>query len=103
MGACVSGHYRHQLRSLPKTVGYQVCDVSGVSVLIHVIELLRGGRHTQLRHGGGVFRLVLLADVVRYGDGGEYPDDEDDRIVARLQTQGNSGFGRCSQKMVSGE
>jgi hypothetical protein len=39
-----------------------------------------------LRHGGGVLRLVLLADVVRYSDGGEYPDDDNDRIVAKLQT-----------------
>jgi hypothetical protein len=32
------------------------------------------------------------------GDGSEDADDEDHRIVAKRQTQGNSGFGRCSQK-----
>jgi hypothetical protein len=80
------------LLSLPETVGFEVCGVAGVRVLIHIIELLRRRRHTQLRHGGGVLRLVLLADVIRYRDGGEYPDDNDDRIVAKLQTQGNSDF-----------
>ena len=86
VGTGVGRPYRHHLRSLPETVSLEVCDVAGVRVLIHVIELLRRRRHTQLRHGGGVPRLVLLADVVRYSDGGEYPDDDNDRIVAKLQT-----------------
>jgi hypothetical protein len=80
------------LLSLSETVDFEICGVAGVSVLIHVIELLRRRRHTQLRHGGGVLRLVLLADVVRYSDGGEYPDDNDDRIVAKLQTEAGLGF-----------
>jgi hypothetical protein len=33
----------------------------------------------QLRHGCCVLRLVLLTDVIRYRDGGQYPDDNDDR------------------------
>jgi hypothetical protein len=45
----------------------------------------------------------LLADVIRYRDGGEYPDYNDDRIVAKLQTQGHSGFVPCSQKTAFGE
>jgi hypothetical protein len=89
------------LLSLPETVGFEVRGVAGVRVLIHVIELLRRRRHTQLRHGGGVLRLVLLADVVRYSDGGEYPDDNDDRIVAKLQTRLNSGFVLYSPRAVS--
>jgi hypothetical protein len=56
-----------------------------------------------LRQGGSVPRLILLADVVRDSDGSEYPDDNDDRIVAKLQTRMSSGFVRCSQRMVSGE
>jgi hypothetical protein len=80
------------LRSLPETVGFEVCGVAGVRVPVHVIELLRCGRHTQLRHGGGVLRLVLLADVIRYRDGGEYPDYNDDRIVIKTQTQESLGF-----------
>jgi hypothetical protein len=91
------------LLSLLETVGFEVCGVAGVRVLIHVIELLRRRRHTQLRHGGSIPRLILLADVVRYSDGSEYPDDNDDRIVAKLQTQESSGFVRCSQKTVLGE
>jgi hypothetical protein len=79
------------LLSLPETVGFEVCGVAGVRVLIHVMELLRRRRHTKLRHGG-VLRLLLLADVVRYGDGGEYPDYYDYRIVAKLQTQESLGF-----------
>ena len=59
-------------------------------VLIHVMELLRCRRHTQLGQGGSVPRLILLADVVRDSDGSEYPDDNDDRIVAKLQTWVNS-------------
>jgi hypothetical protein len=54
-----------------------------------------------LRHGGSVLRLVLLADVIRYRDGGEYPDDNDDRIVAKLQTRVNSGFVLYSPRAVS--
>jgi hypothetical protein len=103
VGTGVGRPYRHHLLSLPETVGFEICGVAGVRVLIHVIELLRRRRHTQLRHGGGVLRLVLLADVIWYRDGGEYPDNNDDRIVAKPQTQGSSGFVRCSQKTVSGE
>ena len=103
VGTYVARQYRYHLLSLPETVGLEICGVAGVRVLIHVVELLRRGRHTQLRHGGSVPRLILLADVVWNGDGSEDPEDNDDRIVAKLQTQGASGFGRCSQKTVAGE
>jgi hypothetical protein len=89
------------LLSLPETVGFEVRGVAGVRVLIHVIELLRRRRHTQLRHGGGVLRLVLLADVIWYRDGGEYPDNNDDRIVAKLQTRVNSDFVPYSPRVAS--
>src|SRR5688572_9684889 len=100
VGTGVGRTYRHHLLSLPETVGFEVCGVAGVCVLIHEMEFLRRRRHTQLRHGCGVLCLLLLADIVRYSDCGEYPDYYDHRIVARLQTQGNSGFVRCSQKTV---
>jgi hypothetical protein len=48
--------------------------------------LLRRRRHAQLHYGGSVLRLVLLADVIWYSDGGEYPNDNDDRIVIKTQT-----------------
>src|SRR5215207_827250 len=96
VGTGVSGPYRHHLRSLSETVGFEVCGVAGVRVPVHVVELLRRRRHTQLCHGCGVLRLVLLADVVRYRDGGQYPYDNDDRIVTKSQTQENLGFVRCS-------
>jgi hypothetical protein len=51
--------------------------------------LLWHRRHTQLRHGCCVLRLVLLANVIGYRDGGESPDYNDDRIVTKQQTQGN--------------
>jgi hypothetical protein len=80
------------LLSLPETVGFEVCGIAGVRVLMHVMELLRRRRHTQLRHGGSIPRLILLADVVRDGDGSEDPDDNDDRIVTKPQTRENSDF-----------
>jgi hypothetical protein len=89
------------LRTLPETVGFEFCRRPCVRVLIDVIELLRGGRGAQLRHGGGVLRLVLLADVSGYRDGGEYPDNNDDRIVAKLQTRVNSDFVLYSPRAVS--
>jgi hypothetical protein len=92
VGTGVGGPYRHRLRSLPETVGFEVCGVACVRVLIHVVELLRRRRHSQLCHGCGVLRLVLLADVIRYGDGCQYPDDNDDRILAKSQTEENSNF-----------
>jgi hypothetical protein len=39
-------------------------------------QLLRRGGGAKLRHRGGVLRLLLLADVIRYRDGGEYPNDQ---------------------------
>jgi hypothetical protein len=89
------------LLSLPETVGFEVCGVAGVRVLIHVMELLRSRRHTQLRHGGSVPGLILLADVVRDSDCSEYPDDNDERIVAKLQTQENSDFVLYSPRAAS--
>lgn len=78
VGAGVSSPYRNLLLSLPETVGFEFCRRPGVRVLIDVIELLRRGRGTQLRHGGSILRLVLLADVIGYRDGSEYPNDNDD-------------------------
>jgi hypothetical protein len=86
VGTGVRSSYRNLLRSLPETVGFEFCRRPGVRVLIDIIELLRRRRGAQLRHGGGVLRLVLLADVVGYRDGGEYPDNNDDRIVSKPQT-----------------
>src|SRR5688500_18618683 len=79
VGTGVCRTYRHHLLSLPETVGFEVCGVAGVCVLIHEMEFLRRRRHTQLRHGCGVLCLLLLADIVRYSDGGEYPDYYDHR------------------------
>src|SRR5215208_7980974 len=75
----IRGHYRYLLLSLPETIGLEFRRGPGVHVLLDVIQLLRCGRGTQLRHGRGVYRLVLLADVIGYRDGGEYPDDHDNR------------------------
>ena len=92
VGTGVGRPYRHHLLSLPETVGFEICGVAGVRVLIHVMELLRRRRHTQLRHGGGVLRLVLLADVVRYSDGGEYPDDDDGPYCCQTTNTGELRF-----------
>src|SRR5215203_3664403 len=94
----IRGHYHYLLLSLPETIGLEFRRGPGVRVLLDVIQLLRCGRGTQLRHGRGVYRLVLLADVIGNRDGGEYPDDHDDRIVSKPQTEENSGFVRCSRK-----
>src|SRR5215211_8402493 len=75
----VRGPHGHHLLSLPETVGFEVCYGPGVRVLLGVVELLRRCRGTQLRHGGGVLGLVLLADVIGYRDSAEYPDDNYDR------------------------
>ena len=40
----------------------------------------------QVRSRLGLARLQLILQEIRYGDGGEYPDDDDDRIVVKLQT-----------------
>jgi len=89
------------LLSLPETISFEICSVAGVRVLVNVIELLRRGRGTQLRHGGCDLRLVLLADVIGYRDGGKYSNYDDDRIVAKLQTQGNSDFVLYSARAAS--
>ena len=93
--------YRHLLRSLPETIGFEVCCGPGVRVLLGVVQLLRRGRHAQLRHGGGVLRLVLLTDVIGYRDGAEYPDYNDDRIAIKTQTQESLGFVPYSLRAAS--
>src|SRR5215211_6146734 len=75
----VRGSHGHHLLSLPETVGFEVCYGPGVCVLLGVVELLCRCRGTQLRHGGGVLGLVLLADVIGYRDSPENPDYDDDR------------------------
>ena len=101
VGTYVARQYRHRLLSLPETVGLEVCGVAGVRVLIHEVELLRRRRHTQLRHGGSIPRFILLADVVRYSDGSEDADDDDERIVIKTQTQESLGFVPCSPRAAS--
>src|SRR5215208_180313 len=97
----IRGHYRYLLLSLPETIGLEFRRGPGVRVLLDVIQLLRCGRGTQLRHGRGVYRLVLLADVIGYRDGGEYPDDHDNCIVSKPQTKENSGFVPYSPRAAS--
>ena len=87
--AGVCGHYRNPLPSLPETVNFQIGRVACEGVLLRVVQLLRRGGGAKLRHRGGVLRLLLLADVIRYRDGGEYPNDQNHRILAKPQTQGN--------------
>jgi hypothetical protein len=48
-----------------------------------------------LRLRGGVFRLVLLAQVRGNRDGGEYPYYHHYRIVAISQTRQRCGSGCC--------
>ncbi len=76
--ACARGYHRNQLPSLPEPKGFECGRGGGESVLPRVIELLRGGRATKLRHRCRVPGLPLLADVVGYRDGREYSDDDDD-------------------------
>ena len=92
VGTRIRGHYSYLLSSLPETIGLEFRRGSGVRVLLDVIQLLGCGCGTQLRHGRGVYRLVLLADVIGNRYGGEYPDDNDDRIVSKPQTKENSDF-----------
>jgi len=98
-GACIhsistglSGPYRHHLPSLPKPVGFELCSVAGVCVLIDVIELVRRGCGTQLRHDGSVLRFVLLAEVGGYRDGGEYSDDNDLPYCCQTTNTGDLRF-----------
>src|SRR5215212_8564287 len=97
----IRGHYRYLLLSLPETISLEFRRGSGVRVLLDVIQLLGRGRGTQLRHGRGVYSLVLLADVIGNRDGGEYSDDNDDHIIAKPQTQGNSDFVLYSLRAAS--
>jgi hypothetical protein len=95
VGTGARGLYRHRLFSLPETVGFEVGRVGGVLIMLSVVELLRRCRGTQLRFGGGILRFILLAHVRGDRDGGEYPDDNDHRIIARLQTRKGSGSALC--------
>src|SRR5215204_3079777 len=103
VSAGVCGCYRHHLLSLPEAVDLELRYGPCVRVLLGVVQLLRRGRHAQSGHSAGILRLILLADVSGYRDGAEYPDNHEDRIIAKLQTQGSSDFVRCSRKTVFGE
>ena len=87
--AGVRSDHRNPLPTLPETVSFQRRCVPREGVLLRAVQILRGGGGAKLRHRRGILRLLLLADVVRYRDGRQYPDDQDYRIVAKPQTQGN--------------
>ena len=74
----------------------------GIGVVLRAVGLLCCGPLPEVG-SGGVLSADPLVEINRDGDAHKDADDDDHRIVAKLQTQGNSGFGRCSQKTVSGE
>ncbi len=74
-------------------MGFEVSHVGGVLVFLGVVELLSGRGGAELRLGGGVLRLLLLADVGRDRDSSQHPDDDDHRIIAELKTVSVSSSG----------
>ncbi len=70
-------NHSNPLASPPETEGFEISRAGYERVLPRVVGLLRRGGGEQLRHGGRVLRLLLLADVVGYRDGGECPYDND--------------------------
>ncbi len=92
----VARYHGHRPVALPETVGFEGFLVIGVLVSLGVVELLGGRGGAQLRLGGGVLRLLLLADVGRDRDRGQHPDDDDRRIIVNLQTCWACVYGRCS-------
>ena len=76
------GLYLYRPAALPEAVVFEAIRAIGVLVLLCLVELLRRRCDPQLRLRGGVFRLVLLAQVRGNRDGGEYPYYHHYRIVA---------------------
>jgi len=84
MKRCVSG--RPEAHSLEVR---NSARAARVGVVVHEPRFFSGSHITNVALGLGIISLVTLIEVHRDGDGCKDADDDDYRIVAKLQTQRN--------------
>jgi hypothetical protein len=100
-GGVPGGDGRHNVGRLPEALAREIGQGGSERVVLGVVEHLSRGGVSRVGLGCGLLGLKPLRQERRDRYRGKDADDDDHRIVAKLQTQGNSDFVLYSPRAAS--